>query len=92
MASLLTVSSIAISDELGLQAVCGPHGALATQTAAAMLHFNAAQILAGPFNEPIRLMHRPGHIELYCNWDGSARNNLLDLPLCAWDKSWHQAG
>ncbi|WP_146240291.1 hypothetical protein [Curtobacterium sp. MCSS17_008] len=76
----LVVESVVLDEQGAVTAVSGPYGTISAPTAVALVHFDAVTFIAGPVLATVRLLHRPAGLSLYCNWDGTARNNLRDLP------------
>ncbi|MBT2504079.1 hypothetical protein [Curtobacterium sp. ISL-83] len=69
-----------VSAEGEIDGVSGPWGEIDQVRAVALIESGAVGFyLEGARHRAVRVLHCPGRIVLYCNWDGSARNNLLDL-------------
>lgn len=74
---------IVARDELGsIVALITPHGVVDAHTASAQIARGEASYVTGPdsfVRVPVHAISATGGAYLYANWDGSQRNNLIDL-------------
>lgn len=74
---------IVARDELGsIVALITPHGVVDAHTASAEIALGDARYVTGPdsfVRVPVKSISAMGGAYLYANWDGSQRNNLIDL-------------